>query len=84
MDNRPANSSPNPEDTGAKAEWYVLLYSCGALLGLVSAFHPSLSALQTTNCLVLSWMLALGALLVSLVTEEKDEDTELDHTSDDW
>ncbi len=51
----------------------VLLYSLGALIGLVLAFDPSLNSLQTTNCLVLSWMLALGALGMSILGDSSKE-----------
>jgi hypothetical protein len=56
--------------------WRIIisLYSIGALAGLMAAFNPSLSSLQSTNCLVLSWMLALGALGMSVLCERDAEE----------
>lgn len=75
MDRRTVQpSSQDSETKEYSAEWFVLLYSLGALAGLLCAFHPSLTALQTTNCLVLSWLLALGALVVSLLSDRQEEE----------
>lgn len=58
----------------------VLLYSLGALIGLFFAFNPAMSSLQTTNCLLLSWLLATAALGMSILVDssptEIDEDFE--------
>ena len=63
----------------------ILLYSLGALIGLVLAFDPSLSALQTTNCLLLSWILALGALGMSVLGDSaKHKEAEPTEIDQDW
>ena len=50
-----------------------ILYCVGALSGLICAFLPMLGPLQTTNCLLISWILALGALASSIFTERPGE-----------
>ena len=57
-------------------ELIVLLYSLGALVGLCFAFSGNLGPLQTTNCLLLSWILALGALAMSVLGEPSEQTEE--------
>ena len=70
------------KDTGtvelefSSTELLVILYTSGAVISMLSAFSKSLSALQSTNCLLISWFLALGALGISLLNSENAEDQE--------
>jgi hypothetical protein len=50
-------------------DWLSVLYSLGALLSLALAFMPALDAVQSTNCLVVGWLLALGAMLLNVLNE---------------
>ena len=84
MDKRTLNPNENPDGTSNGAEWFVLLYSLGALIGLLCAFQSTLTPLQTTNCLVLSWLLALGALVVSLLCDSQEPEEETDQYFDDY
>lgn len=47
----------------------IAIYAFGALVSLVLAFAPSLTVLQTSKCLLLSWILALGALALSVLSD---------------
>ncbi|HQH27147.1 MAG TPA: hypothetical protein PLP17_07100 [Oligoflexia bacterium] len=53
-----------------------LLYGAGALAGLCCAFIPDLGAAQTTNCLLLSWLLALGAFAMSVICDTDSADVD--------
>ena len=71
QDNRSSSFGEAEEDAGMFPSWRMIisLYSIGAVVALVFAFNPSLDSLQTTNCLLISWMLALGALAMSILCE---------------
>lgn len=55
-----------------------LLYSGGAVVSLLSSFIPSLSQKQSASCLAISWLLALAALAISLVTDRSSDEVEND------
>ena len=84
MDTENSYKQPDSQDNSENIsiwtpEVLVLLYCFGALFGLLLAINPHLSSLQTTNCLLLSWVLAIGALGMSMladtdpVLEEEEE-----------
>ena len=47
-------------------------YALASVAGLMLAFHPSMEALQSTNCLLISWVLALTALGLSVVSDGRE------------
>ena len=54
------------------AQLLVLLYAGGAVVSLLMAFSSKINTLQSTNCLLISWFLALGALGMSLLNDAPD------------
>ena len=64
------NSENNTENVFPSTDLLVLLYCLGALVGLVLAINPSASSAQSTNCLLISWLLASIALGMSITTDE--------------
>ncbi|MCB0325390.1 MAG: hypothetical protein KDD69_17525 [Bdellovibrionales bacterium] len=67
------------DETPGFPSWRLIisLYGVGALVSLLLAFNPSLSSHQATNCLIISWVLALSALSMSILFEAQPAD-ELD------
>lgn len=64
-------------ETFPSSRFIISLYVFGAFVSLAMAFSPAVTAGITTNCLTVSWALALGALAMSVATEaslETDED----------
>ena len=53
-------------------------YGFGALLSLALAFATDMDSMKTTNCLVISWILALGCLGMSVLTDVKDSVEDLE------
>ncbi len=77
-----ADSSDSPTTTFPSTELVVLLYSIGAVAGLCFALSGRLGSLQTTNCLLLSWVMALAALGMSVFGDRQDPTA--DSYSDDY
>ncbi len=57
-------------------QFVITVYCFGALTSLMAAFYPPLDAAHSTNCLVLSWVLALCALGISIFSDAAEQVTE--------
>ena len=64
------------EQSFPSVRFIVSLYSVGALVSLGLAFKSGIDSVQTTNCLFISWLLALGALAMSVLSETNEEEAE--------
>lgn len=53
-------------------------YGIGAVVSLALAFATDMDSMKTTNCLVISWILALGCLGMSVLAEVKDSVEDLE------
>ena len=71
------HSSPEPEaaaESFPSTRMLVMLYSGAAVTALLMSFTLPLDPIQTTWCLVISWLLTSGALGMSLFMEAPELD----------
>lgn len=66
------------DDGFPSVRFIVSLYSVGALASLALAFKSGIDSAQTTNCLFISWLLALGALAMSVFSEVTESAEDID------
>ena len=63
------------DDTPTKlynADLVIWIYTLSSLIALMLAFEETLTPIKSTNCLVISWLFALGALGISVLYENTE------------